>query len=483
MCCDDNGNITNKLYSIFNEDNEYGTIDIMNLYDSENRIVKSGYNDYFFCYEYDSDGQLIRADHEYFDNFTATYSYDSRGNVTAKSIYACTHDENITLSPIATVTFTYANSGWKDQLIAVNGVELTYDEIGNVLTYGNRLFTWNSGRNLQKIVDGDNEYTYTYDENGIRTSKTVNGVTTYYNTKDGVILSQSDGTNTMYFQYDTSGKPFGFVYNGTQYFYLTNQMGDVIAVIDVNGYVIGEYVYDEWGNQSVHVTDDEDEYAAATNANPLRYRGYYYDVETRYYYLQSRYYDPSICRFINADIPEIAQLSKNISVGTNLFAYCCNNPINHIDNTGEWLERLICGLTGAAVLGFLGRLICSILKLFVNVSKRIEIIVGLACAALGAVIGAILGVRFLTKYAPRLLKAIQQIEKKKFSIKAIGPNKSGNIFGIIISGTLIIMLHAPHPSKREWYYHIQVEAKFGRKQIIIYKKPIYYVDTNWRWRK
>ena len=67
-------------------------------------------------------------------------------------------------------------------------------------------------------------YSYTYDENGIRSSKTVNGVTTYFTTKDGVILSQTDGTNTMYFQYDNSGNPTGFIYNGTQYFYLTNQM-------------------------------------------------------------------------------------------------------------------------------------------------------------------------------------------------------------------------------------------------------------------
>ena len=63
-------------------------------------------------------------------------------------------------------------------------------------------------------------YSYTYDENGIRSSKTVNGVTTYFTTKDGVILSQTDGTNTMYFQYDNSGSPVGFRLNGTQYFYL-----------------------------------------------------------------------------------------------------------------------------------------------------------------------------------------------------------------------------------------------------------------------
>ena len=95
--------------------------------------------------------------------------------------------------------------------VAVNDVELTYDEIGNVLTCGDREFIWNTGRNLESIIDSDNEFSYTYDESGIRTSKTVNGVTTYYNTKDGVILSQSDDTNTMYFRYDTNGIPLGFI--------------------------------------------------------------------------------------------------------------------------------------------------------------------------------------------------------------------------------------------------------------------------------
>lgn len=223
--------------------------------------------------------------------------------------------------------------------VAVNDVELTYDEVGNVLTYGDKEFTWNSGRNLESIVDGDNNYSYTYDENGIRTSKTVNGVTTYYNTKDGVILSQSDGTNTMYFQYDTNGTPLGFIYNATQYFYMTNQMGDIIAITESDGNIIAQYVYDEWGKLLNVYTINEDnvEQSKVANANPLRYRGYYYDTETGYYYLQSRYYDASICRFINADIPEIAQMSKGIAAGTNLYTYCNNNPINNIDETGYWV--------------------------------------------------------------------------------------------------------------------------------------------------
>ena len=157
-----------------------------------------------------------------------------------------------------------------------------------------------AGRNLESIVDGNNKYSYTYDETGIRTSKTINGKTTYYNTKDGVILSQTDGTNTMYFQYDTNGFPLGFIYNGIQYFYLTNQMGDVIAITDTAGTVIGNYEYDEWGNVTLADT-------ILAKTNPIRYRGYYYDNETSYYYLQSRYYAPEIKQLV---IQQNAQLIK-----------------------------------------------------------------------------------------------------------------------------------------------------------------------------
>ena len=159
-------------------------------------------------------------------------------------------------------------------------------------------------------------------------------MTTYYNTKDGVILSQTDGTDTWYFQYDANGTPLGFIRNGVQYFYFTNQMGDVLSIADAGGDELVEYEYDEWGKLILTRAGNQSNESIA-NINPIRYRGYYYDTETGYYYLQSRYYDPSICRFINSDIPEIAGMSKGISAGTNLFGYCNNNPVNDSDPTGN----------------------------------------------------------------------------------------------------------------------------------------------------
>lgn len=307
---DDNGNITKKDYG--------NSGSVTNTYDTKDRITSTSYNGKTFNYTYDVNSQLTAVSGT---NYSASYAYDNRGNITNKTING------------TSTTFSYSNDGWNDKLTSVNGTSLTYDSNGNVLIYGDKSFTWSSGRNLESIVDGDSEYSYTYDENGIRTSKTVNDVTTYFNTRDGVILSQTDGTNTMYFQYDTNGTPLGFILNGTQYFYITNQMGDVISITDAQGNELAQYSYDEWGNTLS--TSDND----IANINPLRYRGYYYDSETGYYYLQSRYYDANICRFINADTYKYAKLQKNDFAGYSLFTYCCNDPINYSDSTGYFIVK------------------------------------------------------------------------------------------------------------------------------------------------
>ena len=311
---DDNGNVLTKSYG--------ENTSITNTYDSKDKITSTTNAGKTTNYTYDSNGQLLSANND-------TYAYDSRGNITSKT-------ESGT-----TTTFTYSTGGWKDQLVSVNGIDLTYDDNGNVLIYGEKEYTWNSGRNLESIVDGDKKYSYTYDETGIRTSKTVNGVTTYFNTKDGVILSQTDGTNTMYFQYDTSGTPLGFVLNGTQYFYITNQMGDVLAITDTNGDIVANYEYDAWGKVLTADTD-------IAKQNPIRYRGYYYDNETGYYYLQSRYYDSNICRFINADLHEIVNVTKDICTGINLFSYCNNNPINNSDPDAHFTLVVVAGVSISA---------------------------------------------------------------------------------------------------------------------------------------
>ena len=227
---------------------------------------------------------------------------------------------------------------------------------------------------LAGVTEGENTYSYTYDENGIRTSKTVNGVKTLYNTYGGMVLSQSDGTNTMYFQYNSSGKPVGFVYNGTQYYYITNALGDIVALTDANGNVFAEYIYNEWGEVlSVLLIDEL--YSDIANANPLRYRGYYYDNETGYYYLQSRYYDPQICRFINADSFNYINTSSRISI--NAYAYCENDPINFVDPTGyeesNIAEAIFKALCLAIEIDGITRLFEDIYQAFVDIDFDLDI--------------------------------------------------------------------------------------------------------------
>ena len=141
------------------------------------------------------------------------------------------------------------------------------------------------------------------------------------------MAGQKTGDETLIFMYDNNGDAFGFIYNGEEYYYIKNVQNDIVAIADKNGTVVANYYYDAWGNVT-QITGN----TALAQTNPLRYRSYYYDSETGYYHLKSRYYSPEVGRFLNAD----GQLTTGSDlIGLNLFAYCGNNPVNRIDPTGE----------------------------------------------------------------------------------------------------------------------------------------------------
>ncbi len=122
--------------------------------------------------------------------------------------------------------------------------------------------------------------------------------------------------------------------NGTTeayYYYLFNAQGDVIGIIDNQGTQVVEYTYSPWG-ELLSITGTLKDTIGVKN--PLRYRGYYYDSETGFYYLQSRYYDPVVQRFLNADAV-VSGVGTSIH-GYNLFAYAFNNPVNMDDSEGNW---------------------------------------------------------------------------------------------------------------------------------------------------
>ena len=177
----------------------------------------------------------------------------------------------------------------------------------------------------------DSVYSFTYNNDGIRTSKTVNGIKHEYVLNGSQILAEKWKIGSteylLIFLYDESGLPIGLKYRTSAYeedqydcfFFEKNLQGDIVAIYNATGTKIGSYTYDAWGNHTYTTTigNTSLENKIVSTYNPFRYRGYYYDTETQWYYLQSRYYNPSWCRFVSAD----GIIGSGGFVGFNLFAY------------------------------------------------------------------------------------------------------------------------------------------------------------------
>jgi RHS repeat-associated protein len=214
-------------------------------------------------------------------------TYDSYGNILSKN----------------GKVYTYGDDVWKDKLTAYDGQTITYDAQGNPTTYLGHTLTWEKGRQLMSF-DGN---TYTYNANGIRTSKTINGVKHTYTLDGTKIITETwqelgedntEQTRVLTPLYDNENSVCGILYEGNFYYFLKNLQGDIIAITNQNGVTLVRYAYDAWG--ACTITEDNSNCNIAT-INPFRYRGYYYDAEIGMYYLQSRYYDPVCSRWINPD--------------------------------------------------------------------------------------------------------------------------------------------------------------------------------------
>lgn len=315
-------------------------------------------------YTYDGQNQLrTETRYTYSSNtdttgtsVTYTYNYDTAGNL-----------QSVQKNGATVQTYTYGDSQWRDLLTKVGGTTISYDASGNPKNWYNGTtytgLTWKNGRQLAQITTGGRTSAYRYDADGISTYKKVGSVAHEYRTLNGKVVYEKIGSGStakiMIFSYDAQGRPFAVKYstnNGGSYityFYALNQQGDVVKIFrslpsrDSNGNLNGlteavyaTYTYDAWGNilsQS----------GSMASTNPLRYRGYYYDSETGFYYLQSRYYDPATRRFINADV--YSSTDSSDAVSCNMFAYCGNNPTSRSDETGDFWNFIVGAVVGAVV--------------------------------------------------------------------------------------------------------------------------------------
>ncbi len=239
-------------------------------------------------------------------------------------------------------------------MTAINGNSITYDTIGNPLTYYigglSNTLTWINGRQLASVGNSKKDVYYTYNDEGIRLSKTVNSAEHIYQLNGTQIISETWTGETIFYIYDENGSIAGMRYRTSsyaegvfdEYLFEKNLQGDVVAIYNASGTKLVGYTYDVWGK----VTTTYYNGGASTTAqyNPFRYRGYYYDEDIGFYYLNSRYYDPNVGRFISAD----GYLPSGMGIiSYNLYSYCNNNPIMYTDATGEfpWAAIIIIGVS------------------------------------------------------------------------------------------------------------------------------------------
>ena len=294
-------------------------------YDDNGNIASATLNGKWTGYTYDALGQLIQvndhSDTRSGENGTTwKYTYDLGGNILKKERFVY----NDTTTPLESIIYEYGDANWRDKLTAVNGNAIAYDAIGNPLSDGTWTYTWQNGRQLQKMQKSGVTAEFVYNADGLRVQKTVNGVATKYTLHGKNAVHMKQGDDELHFFYDAQNRPAVVVYNNVPYAYVKNLQGDVIAILDAAGNVVVSYVYDAWG---APIGKSGSMAETLGTVQPFRYRGYVFDEETGLYYLRSRYYNAERCRFVNADA-----LLKG-----GLYCYCFNEPVYRKDSCGfDW---------------------------------------------------------------------------------------------------------------------------------------------------
>ena len=330
-------------------------------------------------YEYDKLNRLTRENNERLGK-TWTYSYDAGGNITERKEYAYTTAEQLdNETATATKEYVYRTSGWKDQLLSYDGESIVYDASGNPTTYRGATLGFEAGRRLKsyKKAGDANAYEFTFDYRGVRNSKKTKDADghdktwSFYYDEDGKLWGETKSEKVLqgnfgiklwtdkitkigYFHLNSGLAGFTLSRQTgiadavkADYIYRKNALGDIDGIFDADMNLIGEYVYDAWGNCTIEAAGADN--IEIMETNPFRYRGYYWDKELNLYYLQTRYYDPQTGRFINADNVGYGLTQFELLNGLNLYSYCLNNPIGYTDESGSSL--ILIGLILGAIIG------------------------------------------------------------------------------------------------------------------------------------
>ena len=345
-------------------------------YDAEERITKvTDSIDGTTEYTYDALGQLLTETVN--GEVVNSMEYDNYGNIVEKNNKA----------------YIYGDATWKDLLTGFDGKTIEYDAQGNPVKYLGHTLTWEKGRQLKKFDNIE----YTYNANGIRTSKKINGVLHTYTLDGTKILRETWDGNTLIPLYDNEDGVCGILYNDVPYYFIKNLQGDVIAIVDRDAQTVARYSYDAWGVPTVTLDTSDCQIA---DINPFRYRGYYYDKEIGLYYLQSRYYDSQTGKFISSDDAVYGLMTTNESA-RNIFCYCHNNAVNMIDKDGHAAANIVGGIIGGVIGALLGYIVAEALGL--KGWKKWALIGAVTIA--GAVLGAILG-PYIAKASKHVINVI-----------------------------------------------------------------------------
>ena len=318
-------------------------------YDSMGNVEEIAYVDRSVYYEYDKLGRLTKHNHS---DYVEDLMYSSNGDISRidyddgnEIVYGFSYDTNRKLTTVTKNNYNYRTFTYPINNFYPSEIKYYNDNGATRKQWG---INWQGKRLVGLNVSGVGIVEYKYDDNGIMTYKHKPGENTYFTLEGSNVISikkeiNSGTSNTIIldFTYDSNNMLAGISYNNKEYFYVRDILGNIYGIINSSGNYIIKYDYNAYGEVTKNIIASSGDDLVVANNNPFMYKGYYYEEDLECYYLKSRFYMPSICRFISPD--DHSYLDYEDLRGINLYCYCYDNPIMYHDPDGTfgWLVLLL----------------------------------------------------------------------------------------------------------------------------------------------